>query len=174
MRLLCCALLSAVMTVTASAQQPPKPTEHHKLLQKDVGTWTGTMSMMMPGASEPMVMPVKEVNKMMDGGLWLTSDFESGPFKGHGQFGYDTEKKKFVGTWIDNSSSSMAVMEGDFDKDKGHLVMTFRALDQASGQVTDMKSVSSFDGDDKRKFVMYAKRSGKWAEVFQINYERSK
>ncbi len=172
MRFLFVTAFTLFISAGVFAQQMQKPTKHHEFLKDDVGTWTGTMSMVLPGSDQEIKMPVKETAKLIAGGLWLVSDFETGPFVGHGQFGYDVKKEKYVGTWIDNSSSHLNVMEGEFFKDKGEMVMTFQGVDGATGKIEEMKSVSTRDGKDKRKFVMYTKRDGNWVKSFEINYQR--
>ena len=166
-------LLVLAFTLTAAAQAMPEPTEHHKVFENDPGTWNGIMTMTMPGSTTPVSMSGKEVNRLIDGGIWLLSEFEMGPFKGHGQIGYDTAQKKYVGTWVDNSSTHLNVMEGTYDKKTKALTMTFRGIDPASGEAVDMKSVGTRQDKNTRNFVMYSKRDGKWVESFSIAYKRS-
>lgn len=168
-------VMVCLFSSAAFAQQPPEITKEHKLMHKDVGNWTGTMKVYTgePNA-DAMVLPVKETGKLFGGGLWVITDFDAGPFQGHGQFGYDTHKKKYVGTWIDNMNPSISVMEGEFDEAKNELVMAFKGTDPNTGKMEQMKSISTMDGDDKRKFVMLTKREGEWVKAFEINYEREK
>ena len=153
------------------AQQPPMVTKEHQVLKKDVGTWTGTMKMY---GANPTEFPVKEINTVFGGGLWVLSEFDAGPFKGRGQFGYDVKKMKYTGTWIDNFNPFMSVMEGDFDAEKSQMVMQFQGIDPASGNTEEMKTVTTHDGDDKRNFVMYTKKDGDWEKAFEIDYQRAK
>ena len=76
-------------------------------------------------------------------------------------------------TWIDNMNPQLSVMEGEFDADKGEMTMFSEGFDPSSGKVEKMKSVSRFEGDDKRIFVMYAKRDGNWVTSFEIDYKRA-
>jgi hypothetical protein len=174
MRSLCFAAFALMVPSLVIAQQPAQPSDEHLRLKGDVGTWTGKMTLQVPGSDEPMTMDIKETNTMMDGGLWLLSDFEAGPFKGHAQIGYDAQKKKYVGTWIDNSSSHLSVMEGAYDAASHKMTMTFHGLDATSGELKPMKSVTTYQGKDKRHFVMYVQNDDKWVESFQMQYERAK
>ena len=173
MRFITMFTLAAVLTSFTYAQEMPQPTEQHKMLMEDEGTWTGTMKMKVPGLDTPQEYPIKEVNSVMEGGLWLTSNFEAGPFKGHGQFGYDASTKKYVGTWIDNSSTHLSVMEGDYNADKHELVMTFKSRDHQSGKIVEMKSITKRADKNKREFTMMSKQDGEWAKVFTIDYKRA-
>lgn len=173
--LLCLCTLAAVPQL-ASAQEPemPQPTEAHKLLEKDTGTWTGEMKMFMAGPDQPpMVMAIKETNTMMEGGFWSLSEFEAGPFKGKGQFGYDPMKKKFVGTWIDSSSPFLSVMEGDYDDEGSTLTMFFDGMDMASGKIVKRKSVTKHVNKNKREFTMYKQAGEKWEVEFIMSYQRA-
>jgi hypothetical protein len=59
------------------------------------------------------------VSRLICDGLWLVSDFEgSSGFGGHGVHGYDVEKKKYVGTWIDSMSTLLHAKEGEWDAAK--------------------------------------------------------
>jgi hypothetical protein len=118
--------------------------------------------------------PVREINRSFGNGLWIMTEFDAGPMKGHGSFGYDIHNKKFVGTWIENMHSTLSIAEGHYDKEKGELVMLFSGTDPASGKPNQMKAVSSYDGEDKRHFVMYAKNDSEWVPAFTIDYERVK
>ncbi|MEM7396887.1 MAG: DUF1579 family protein, partial [Verrucomicrobiota bacterium] len=123
---------------------PPKSqfTEQHKLLAKDVGTWKAEMKMYMAGPDKPpTVVEATEVNTLMEGGLWLLTDFDAGQFKGHGQYGYDPIKKKYVGTWIDTMTPHISAMQGTVNK-AGRLVMYMNSIDIATGKTEKMKSVS--------------------------------
>ncbi len=170
-----CLAFAFLFTSTAAAQSIPttEPAEEHKLLQKDVGQWTGTMKMAGPDG-QPMELPVTETNTSFGNDLWVLTEFSAGPFQGRGQYGYDTRKKKYIGTWIDNSIAHMSMMEGEYDKSKKAMVMMMKGIDHATGEPQEMKTVTTWEGDDKRHFVMYAKNGDQWQESFEIHYERKK
>lgn len=156
----------------ALAQQSETPTEQHEYLQKDVGTWTGKMSLQQGG--QKVEFPIREVNTSFGNGLWLLSEFEAGPMKGRGTFGYDTHRKKFVGTWVDSANSFLNIAEGDFNEEENQLEMIYKGIDPATGQPNEMKGVTKLEGDDKRHFTMYSKAGEEWVKAFTIVYERVK
>ena len=103
-------------------------TPEHERLSYDVGVWDATVKSYMQGPdAEPLVSHGTEVVKLMPGGLWSIADFEGkfgdAPFHGHGQSGYDTMKKKYVGTWIDSMSPSFMTTEGDYEPHAKTLTM---------------------------------------------------
>lgn len=167
-------LVSAAGFSPTFGQESEQPTEHHEILYRELGQWKGEMKMWPAGpGSEPVTLPVEEKNTKFAGGLWTLSEFTAGPFKGRGHFGYDARKKKYVGVWIDNSTSSQSVMEGSFDKQKDQLVMTFPGIDAATQKPAEMKNVTEWLSKTKRRMTMYQKTTGsKWDMVFVVDYQK--
>jgi hypothetical protein len=103
----------------APAFSPPRPGPEHAVFEKDVGTWDATIEVRQPGV------PVQQnrgvaVNRVGCGGMWLISEFrtETGDFEGHGVFGWNPQKQRYVGTWVDPMRTSLATMEGQWDAEK--------------------------------------------------------
>src|SRR5438552_8772342 len=107
--------------------QPPKPGPEHAILKREEAVWDARVEMQMgPPGTPAQVSTGLETNTLL-GGLWLVSDFkgtmQAQPFQGHGTFGYDSLKKKYVGVWVDSMSSSLMRTEGDYDAAAGALTM---------------------------------------------------
>ena len=89
-------------------------------------------------------------------------------FVGHGQMGYDPAKKKFIGTWVDSMSTSLAQMDGTYDEATKELTMVMTMADPATGKDTKAKTVSKYMDDNTRQFTMYMETPGVgdgWTEV---------
>jgi hypothetical protein len=166
----------------ASAQDGPpgtKPTAEHKLLAKDVGTWDATIKSWMSGPdSEPMVSKGVEVDKLMPGGLWLMNDFEGDfgglAFHGHGATGFDTQKKKYVATWVDSMSTSLMTMEGDYDPDK-RIMTTYGKGSDPAGKPYESKSTTKYVNDNEKVFTLSMKSDeskGEFVKMMEITYKR--
>jgi hypothetical protein len=155
-------------------------TAEHERLTLDVGTWDATIKCYMQGPdAEPLVSHGTEVVKLMPGGLWAISDFESkfgdAPFHGHGQSGYDTLKKKFVGTWIDSMSPSFTTMEGDYDPKIKTLTMYAKGTDFRSGKPYEAKMTTEHKDKNSRVFTMFRKTDesrGEFVKTMEISYAR--
>lgn len=147
-------------------EQMPQATEHHKHLVAMAGEWEGTITMFMPDA-EPMVSPARETVRPV-GELWTVSDFSSDmmgmAFHGHGTNGYDPERKKYVGTWIDSTSTYLTVMEGEYDSSRHVMVWRWKAPNyMGQGELIDFRMESTaradayvtafFMGDSKEKHM---------------------
>lgn len=121
--------------------QMPEPTAQHMELQKHVGEYEGTITMFMPGMDATPA-PAQETVRTF-GPFWTTNDFTCEfmgmPYQGHGFTGYDPEKGKYVGTWIDNLSPALAIMEGEYDEAKKATVMHWEAPDM-TGKVVPHRS----------------------------------
>ena len=177
---LCAAIVVAVSFATTScAQAPVAPvTKHHKLLHADVGTWNVDCKMWISPEAEPVSFQGVEKNRLLEGGLWLVSEFTSqfGPqkYEGHGVFGYDTEKEKFVGIWIDSMQTSMSKSEGTYDPETKTMTMYSKAADPATGKMVDTKGVGKSIDDDHRHFEMFAKGAdGKYWKTMEMKYTRA-
>ena len=141
------------------------------MLKQEVGVWDAEMLMWMQGPdAEPMMMPAVETNRML-GEMWVMSEFESGPFKGVGQFGYDPMKKKFIGTWVDNMNPFLQTMEGDIE-DNGDRVMYSEGYNPESKKMEKMKSVGRTINENQREFRMYRKVGDEWVKSMEIRYTR--
>jgi uncharacterized protein DUF1579 len=186
---LCVAVAVAVLGTSASstsrAQEggPPvsKPTAEHKILASEEGTWDASVKTFMSGPdAEPMVSKGVEVNTMMPGGLWMLSKFQGEfggmPFEGRGQFGYDPLKKKYVGTWIDSTSTILSVLEGEYDAKTKTMTYVGDGYDPGQKAKFTQKMVTTTKGDGTRVFTLYMKYAGQPAEAkfMEITYTKKK
>ena len=152
MGLVCLAAVTSGATIAHAQFPSAEVTKEHKILKRDVGVWDAEMKLWMAGPDQdPMVSKGVERNRML-GETWILSNFTADlggqEFKGHGQFGYDTKKKKFVGTWVENMSTNISTMEGTYDEAKGELTMFSMGIDPATGKETKSKSVSKYVDDN--------------------------
>lgn len=155
-----------------------KPSPAHAMLKKDLGIWDAEVKTWMPGVEEPQVTAGTETNRML-GGLWLLTDFRTEfagqPYRGHGVYGYDEAKKKYIGTWVDSMASSMMAMEGTYDEAKEELVMRGESVDPASNTTIKLKNVAVHNADGTRDFTMYMERAeagGEPVKMMEIHYKK--
>lgn len=175
--LLAAALLVCGVSVTV-AQQAQEPDELHKVLKKDVGVWDAKMTMWMPGFDEPIEAQAVETNRMM-GDFWLVSEFKAEifgqPFEGHGQFGYDPNKEKFVGTWTDSMTPTISLMSGEWDYEKQTMTHISKGTNPETGGEMISKNVVVYESDDAHTMTMFMKgEDGSWEKSMEIAYTRKK
>ncbi len=137
------ALAVAAVRPAVTGQEPIQPTEHHEGLLTKVGEWEGTLTTAMPGMPENSTAARETVEPV--GALWIQSRFECNlgmPYVGTGCTGYDPAKKKFVGTWIDNFDTYLALMKGDLDPETGAIVMHWEGPNPVTGELVHHRSVN--------------------------------
>jgi hypothetical protein len=165
-------------TGAAQAMPLPKPGPEQDLLKKDVGAWDAVVeSWMGPGQAAPPSKGVSTSTLGM-GGLWLVTDFKSDfmgmPFIGHGVMGYDSTKKKYVGTWVDSMSFGLGLSEGTYDAATKTLNETMEGPD-AGGKMMTMRMATVWKDADTKVWSMYAPGpDGKEFQMMRITYTRKK
>ncbi len=177
---LVCLLMMACAATSVQAQFPtPEITKEHKVLKKDVGVWDAETKFWPAGPNgDPMVSKGIERNRMI-GGLWLlcnfSGEFGGQEFKGHSQTGYNSQKKKYVGTWVDSMSTHITTMEGTYDETKDELTSIMTSVDPATGNEITSKSVAKYTGKDTRMMTMYMADPNDgdvWVKSMEISYKR--
>jgi hypothetical protein len=172
----------SVSTVTARAQDGqipiPKPTKEHRVFRSEVGVWDAIVKTFMSPDGKATESKGTEVNRLLPGGLWLVSDFKGEfagqPFQGRGQYGYDTAKKKYVGTWVDTMSTSLLIMEGTYDEAMKMLTLLGDMVDE-KGKTLKTKSVSTTKNDGSREFTIYMKSDQfgpDFVKMMEISYKK--
>lgn len=168
----------SLAAASAFAQGPPpavKPGPEHEVLKADVGTWDASVELFAPGSPAPMTSKGIETNTLM-GGMWLITDFKGdmmgAPFTGHGVMGWDTTKKKYVGTWVDSMSVGLSLSESTWDAASKTLSGTMEGPDP-SGQVQKLKSTVVYKDANNRVFTLSTPGpDGKDVKMMTITYKR--
>lgn len=165
----------------ADAQQEQdwmiKPSEQHKILEKDVGTWDATVKVWPMAGAEPLESKGTEKNELLPGGMWLITRFEGEvigmPFVGVGAFGYDPKEKKYIGTWTDTMTPYLMITKSDYDEATKTMKGVAETRDAMSGEKYTVKMISRYNDDDTRVMEMHRTgEDGKDWKVMEIQYKR--
>jgi hypothetical protein len=156
----------------------PSPAKEHQLLKQFDGTWEASIRMTMEPGKPPVEAKSTEVNKMICNGLWQVSDIKGElggqPFEGHGVNGYDTAKKKVVGSWVDSMGTYLTLIEGDWDKAGKTLTLTME-MPGENGKPVKSKMVTEFkDADHHTSTMTMTGPDGKEMTIMTIEYTRKK
>lgn len=156
-----------------SSRQAPQATASHARLMEAVGDWKGTLTMWM-GAPEPVKTECTETVRAI-GELWTTSvfrcSFQGEPFEGCSTNGFDPKKGKYVSTWIDSMTSSLTVMEGEWNEETQTTIMDYEGLDPFTGQLVPMRSEAK--GNDKSMSISFFKMvDGNPERTMQIDMQK--
>jgi hypothetical protein len=171
-------MIAALLLLAAAQDVMPKPGKEHELLKKFEGEWDGTMKMMMEPGKDPMVSKAKESCKLIAGGLFLVTDVDGemmgGKFIGHGVLGYDVQKKKYTGSWVDSMATGQYTLEGSAADDKG-FTEHMEGLEPGTGKPFKMRLVHEFKDKDSRVMKFFVTfPDGKEVETGGIEYKRRK
>jgi hypothetical protein len=158
---------------------PPRPTVEHRSLRSEEGAWDATVKIWPGAGKEPVEVKAVEINRMMPGGLWLIQNTfsrdEERTYHGHGLVGYDPHKKKYVATWADNMSPSLAVLEGSYDDDTATATFTGTSGD-AQGRPVRVEIVDVYKDDDNHTETIHILpaegQQGEKVKVMEITFQR--
>jgi len=155
------------------------PGDNHKILATLAGTWTAKCKFWMGGPEAPATESTgTSTNTSVLGGRFIRMDFKGqfmeSPFEGLGYLGFDNVDQKFVGSWMDTMTTSMATTSGKYDAVKKSITMTGQFKDPATGQMVNNREVHTIVDNNTLKFEMFhAGADGKEVKVGEINYTRS-
>ena len=116
--ILSAAALGAATFVYAQVPPMPEPTKEHEWLKQFVGEWESELEAFMEPGKPTVKSKGTEVCRAI-GGLWVIgegkTDMGGMTYSHLLTLGYDPEKKKYIGTWIDSMLNYMWKYEGTVD-----------------------------------------------------------
>lgn len=172
------ALLFCVTTTTFAQEgampEMPKPGPEHEHFKQEIGSWDVEIKAWM-GPGDPTVTKGKETNRML-GGFWLVADFEGNmfgsDFEGHGIYGYDQEKKQYVGQWYDSLGSKPMAMVGT--KDEAAKKMTYEGMAMGmDGKPAKHILTTHYHDDGTRTMTMHVKSGESTQKMFEMKYSKA-
>ena len=173
-------VIALLVAAGAAQAQFPKPGPEHELLKQFEGNWTCKTKMYMEPGKEPAESTAEYTSKMEVGGLFLvgkiTGKFFDQEFHARIISGYDTFKKKYTGTWVDNMSPALYSLEGSFDKSGKVYTEILEGPNPMDGKSMKMRMVTEMKDKDSFHTKMYGTPPGVEKEtlVMEILYTRKK
>lgn len=156
----------------------PEPVKEHKWLEQLTGEWESETECFMPGA-EGVKGKLTESAKMM-GGFWLITNGTGEVMKMKMTtlltLGYDAEKKKYVGTWVDSMTSTLWNYEGTVDESGKKLTLETEGPCPLKGGKTGKfrEVVEILDKDHKVFTSSMQGDDGKWVLGMKMTSTRKK
>lgn len=157
------------------------PGEMHKLMQSWNGTWTGEMQVWATEGAPAQKSPGTAVNSTVYDGKYQISkhigDMMGMPFEGMSITGYDNAIKKFTSSWVDNMSTGIMYMEGDWDAATKTRTMSGTMPDICRpGKNCSYKEVFKVIDDNTHEVIMYGPdpQTGKEYKMMEIKLTRKK
>ena len=157
------------------------PGKMHDRLREDVGVWQGKNTMWMaPGAPPIETESTSTVSPLFDGRFTrceIKGEMPGmGPYDGLMISGFDNITQKFVSTWIDNYSTSIAQGEGELSKDGKTLTWTFTCNCPLTKKPVAMRQIETITGPGKKTLEMFGAepKSGKEYQMMRIELTKAK
>jgi hypothetical protein len=161
-------LLVATPSLCAQEGLPKaEPTKEHQWLKQFVGQWEGDVAS-------------TAANTRLLDGLWMVSDIKAKmgdkDMSAMLTLGYDQQKKKYVGTWIDTAIPHLWVYEGTVDASGKILTLETQGPNPAeAGKVTKMRDVIEVKSPDHFALISSMQTDdGQWQPFMTVNYRRKK
>jgi hypothetical protein len=167
-------------SATLDAERPllfiPEPQEeHHWLLQLE-GEWTVEVEILLePGQPSMRSKGTESIQAI--GPFWIvaesTGTFMDKPFHGVMTLGYDASKQRYIGTWVDSSTSHLWLYDGTLEAAQNRLTLTGEGPSAVNPRnFAKFREVIELKSPDYRTFTSSMRQdNGKWA-VTMINHYR--
>lgn len=155
-----------------------EPTEQHRWLQKLIGEWEYEAECV----TEPGQQAVKGTGRERVralGDLWVLFEAEgeapgAGIMRSLMTLGYDTNRKRFVGSWVCSIMAHMFVYEGMLDSDGRVLVLdtTGPAMDDPTKSARYQDVIAWIDDDHRVLRSRMPDEEGGWNVFMTARYTR--
>jgi hypothetical protein len=156
------------------AMMKPEPQSEHQWLHQLLGRWRYEADM---GGSK--CRGVEVVRSL--GGLWVCAEGESEmPDGSSGKMimtlGYDTAKKRFVGTWIGTMMTNLWVYDGKLDGAGRSLTLAADGPSMSGdGSTAHYQDIIEIKGPDHRVLTARVQdKDGTWRELMSAHYHRER
>lgn len=154
----------------------PKPQKQHEWLKQLVGEWDSEVQMYFEEGKPPQTSKGSESGRMV-GEFWAMmenkGEFQDRPFMGYFTIGYDTEQKKFVGTWYDNMSPHLWHYKGDVDSAGRILTLeTEGPCPSEGGRVVKFRETIEIKNPEHKILTSMREKNGKWVKNVVVNYKK--
>lgn len=154
------------------------PGKEHEMLAKSNGNWKAETTMWMSPDAPPMVSTGNVVNKMILGGRYqemnFSGDMMGQKFEGIGTTGYDVARKVFISSWMDNMSTTVMNMEGNWDEASKSITFTGKMYCAPNGKWCEMKETFKMIDDKTQLMEMWGPdmKTGKPFKNMEIKLTR--
>jgi hypothetical protein len=146
------------------------PSPEIAVVARQVGTWQVDATFMdMP--------PDKGTSAIrLVGGRWAVEDYKGTfggePYEGAGIWGWDSEKRKFVGVWAGTGETKLALSHGTWDEATQTLTNEVQDMDLGAGPTPVIGKLSYVDADHMVFTMHRAEAAEGAAPVMKLAYTR--
>jgi hypothetical protein len=170
------ALVAVALVVPSLAAEPPAPAKDHEWLKQFAGEWEAEAEIVVEPGKPAAKYRGTESTRIL-GGFWLVSEMKGtlldAPFAGLMTVGYDTEKKKFVGSWVCSACDRLFKYEGTATGNV--LTLETEGPHPATGKIVKLRDVVELKDKDHKFLTSYAQgEDGKWVSFMTMTARRKK
>jgi len=174
---LCTLILISATARAASEAAPSAPSREDALavLKLEEGVWDAAIEF---PAQNPGDAPTKatgvQTNTLVTGGTWIKNDFAvDAKYGGHGTWGWDPKKAKYVGIWVDSNQDYIRLDEGTFDAKTQTMTWSSELRQPDPYPPAKYRMIETFRGDT-RELTMTAigAKSGKEVPLGRIVFTK--
>jgi hypothetical protein len=172
--------LILISTSAHAATPPPAPASRdaaYSVLKLEEGVWDAAIEFPPAKTGDaPTHATGVQTNTFVTGNGWIKNDFAvDAKYGGHGTWGYDPKKGKYVGIWVDSNQDYIRLDEGTFDADTQTMTWTSELRQPDPYPPAKYRMVETFDGDT-RVLTMTAigPKTGKEVPLGKIVFTRRK
>ena len=173
-----------VLAGVCRAQTPPempKPTKGHEWLGQLAGEWETEGEVVFDPNQPPLACKGTETIRSI-GGFWVLSEVKGTPpgsdvpMTGLMTLGYDSERKKYVGTWVDSMGGHLWHYEGTLDEaGKKLTLLTEGPNPMAPGTTAKYRETIEIQGKGKKVFTSAIETApGEWNTFMTSKATRKK
>lgn len=168
-----CLFLAGVL-VAQEAPVAATPLKEHEWLQQFVGEWDFESEAIFAPGQPPVKCKGSEKVRML-GKLWIISEL-NGDIEAQMTVGYNPDKKKYVGTWIDSMFNHMWKYEGTVDTTGKILTLEAEGPNpEDPTKTTKFRDVTEFVDKDHRMLRSYLQgNDGQWVQFMTGHFHRKK
>jgi hypothetical protein len=167
------------MTAIQNRAAYMRTNENHTILSTWAGEWNGTATIWRMPDTTATFAQVKSISQMGMGGRYLISNItgkmQDSTFQAMGTLGYDNVKKVFVSTWIDNFSTGITELEGNWNNAEHQLELKGKLVDPVTGKEADAReNIRAIDGNNQFvELILYPGDKNKEQKLMEIKYSRT-
>lgn len=170
-------LLTQSRLVAQDLPDMPGPEAEHEWLRALAGEWQADGEVYI-GADKPPLKTEGTENARMIGEFWLLAEgrgsFMGTPITSMLTLGYDPEKKKYIGTWIDSMTGYLWAYEGTVDKAGTTLTLeTQGPCPKRPGELAKIKERIELKNKNHKVFTSSMQEvDGSWTKLVSVHYRR--
>jgi hypothetical protein len=170
--------LVVLLSASANAAPASAPREAaYSVLKLEEGVWDATIEFppAKPGDAPTHATGV-QTNTFVTGNGWIKNDFAvDAKYGGHGTWGYDPKKRRYVGIWVDSNQDYIRLDEGTFDADTQTMTWTSELRQPDPYPPAKYRMIETFAGETRvLTMTAIAPKSGREVPLGRIVFTRRK